>query len=596
MKNKLLFAFIVLLSINGLKAQYAAQNFSLLSLTDPEPGTGFKYSACFGWAQPGNGREYAIACSKNGTYWVDVTNPVTPTVSAYKAGASSNGTWRETKTYQNYCYVVCDDASSTGFQIFDMSPLPSTVTLVSHNMNLFKRGHAAWVDGNKLYVSGVTYSNNTTSSMDVYSLATPSAPVLLRQLKQDYNFVSYVHDEFVRNDTVFASCGNQGMFIFKYNSITNNFVQLGALTSYTASGYNHSSALTPDGKTLVFMDEVPAGLPIKVADVTNLANIQILATMNQYTQTTPHNPFMVSQQYCFASAYRDGTQLWDISTPTAPVLAGYFDTHPQTGGNNNNWTGSAYDGQWGMYPWFPSKNIFALDEQNGIFMLATPLYANPETDVTGNGNAVNDGAVTTSTNNNTNFGTVNVGSNLSNTFVIQNNGIGSLQVSGITVTGANATDFSITTPLTFSVAASASAALVVQFAPAAAGTRSAVITINNNDLNEAAYDFVVSGDGNSLSTGITNFQKEGDARFSIFPIPVKNDMEFTLTDGMSDKELVVKIYDATGKLAAVRQGTDIVKNSNGFKVNVSELNAGVYTVTLFAGSSDSGSKKILISR
>jgi choice-of-anchor B domain-containing protein len=374
-------AIIIFCAITAvLKSQtYAAQNFTLASVISPETGTnsnGDKYSGCWGWTQPVTNKEYAIACSKSGTYWVDVTNPSTPSVSAYHAGTSTSGVWREVKTYQNFCYVICDDGSSTGFQIFDMSNLPASVTKVYDSNALFKRGHACWIDGNKLYVSSVTFSNNATSTMNVYSLATPTAPVLLRRLSQDYSFINTVHDMFVRNDTVYASCGYQGLYIFKFNS-NNTFTQLGSLTTYSGSGYNHSSALTPNGQTLVFTDEVPAGLPLKTCDVTNLSNIQMLATYNQFTQTTPHNPFVVSNQYAFISSYMDGLQLMDISNPSAPFLAGYFDTYYQGGGNNNNWSGSAYSGQWGCYPFFPSKNIFACDQKNGLFMLKTHLYTNP---------------------------------------------------------------------------------------------------------------------------------------------------------------------------------------------------------------------------
>lgn len=212
--------------------------------------------------------------------------------------------------------------------------------------------------------------------MNVYSLANPASPVLLRQLKQDYNFITGVHDMFVRNDTVFASCGNQGMYIFKFNTGLNTFTQLGSITTYSGSGYNHSSALTPNGQTLVFTDEVPTGLPIKIANVSNLSNIQVLATTNQFPQTTPHNPFVVNNQYVFMSSYQDGTQLYDISNPSSPVLAGFFDTFPAGGGNNNVWNGDNYDGQWGCYPYFPSKNIFACDQKNGLFMLKTHLFQN----------------------------------------------------------------------------------------------------------------------------------------------------------------------------------------------------------------------------
>lgn len=371
---------IFLLAAFNIKSQtYSASNFTLISLVSPETFTnsyGDKYSGCWGWYQASKNKEYAIAGSSSGTFWVDVTNPATPTVSAFRAGKITTTVWREIKTYQNYCYVVSDDGGPNSFQIFDMQYLPDSVHKVYDSQALFKRGHTLWVDGNKLYVAGITYSTGATSSMNVFSLATPSVPVLIRKLSQDAPFISYVHDMFVRNDTVYASCGNQGLYVFKLSTPSNTFTQLGSLTTYSGSGFNHSSDLTPNGQTLVFTDEVPTGLPIKTANVSNLSNIQVLATTNQFTQTTPHNVFVVSNQYVFMSSYQDGTQLYNISNPSAPVLAGFFDTFPQGGGNNNIWSGDPYDGQWGMYPFFPSKNIFACDERNGLFMLKTHLYQN----------------------------------------------------------------------------------------------------------------------------------------------------------------------------------------------------------------------------
>lgn len=383
---KKLLCFVAFFALNKINAQmsmaptptYAASNFTLCSVTDPETNVtsyGTKYSSCWGWYQASKNREYAIAGSSSGTYWVDITNPYAPVVCCFRAGKNTNTTWREMKTYQNYCYVVTDVNTPTAFQIFDMQYLPDSVHKVYDSKALFERGHTCWVDGSKLYVSGLTYSNNTTSSMNVYSLATPTAPTLIRKLNQDAGFISYVHDCFASHDTVFASCGNQGLYAFLLTSPSNTFQQIGSLTTYPYSGYNHSSALTPNRKTLVMLDEVPAKLPIKVIDVQNMSNMQVLTTINQYTSTTPHNPFMVNDSLCFISAYCDGLQLLNIKNPSAPFICGYFDTHPQGGYNVGNYPDD-YDGLWSAYPFLPSKNIVAVDEQNGVFVLKTHLYAN----------------------------------------------------------------------------------------------------------------------------------------------------------------------------------------------------------------------------
>jgi len=599
MKKIYLLCLATLFSINVLKSQFSASNFTLISNINPEPSTnssGNRYSACWGWTDPTNSKEYAIACSQTGTYWVDVTNPSTPTVSAFKAGSSTNATWRETKTYQNYCYVVSDDASSSGLQIFDMSTLPTTVTLVSHNQNLLKRGHACWVDGNKLYISGVTYSTGIASSMNVYSLATPTAPVLLRQLKQDASFITYVHDEFVRNDTVFASCGYQGLYVFKFNTGINTFTQLGSLTTYSGSGYNHATSWTPDGKTLVMLDEVPASLPIKIVNTATLSNLQAIAVTNQYTATTPHNPWVVNNQYCFISSYQEGTQLYDISNPSAPVLAGYFDTFFQGGGNTGTWSGSAYQGQWGMYPYFPSKNIFALDMLNGVFMLKTHLFANPEINLQGNATNIIDGASSTSTINNTEYGIVTAGNNLSNTFVIQNSGLGNLSITGINITGVNASEFTLigAPAFPFTVAPSGSQTLTIQFMPTAAGSRSAQVNISNNDIDETLYSFVIAGTGSVVVNRINNYANQS-FNINLFPNPAQNEVQFNLP--YFSKDLQVKIYDIQGKLISEKTNAELIKvSTNSRKINVNELPNGLYYFILISNGKSIASKKLIISK
>ncbi|MBL7911903.1 MAG: choice-of-anchor B family protein [Bacteroidia bacterium] len=373
----ILFSFV-------LKAQtYPSQNISLLGLIDPNTNTttigpdGRKYNGCWGWYQSSLNKEYAIVGASHGTYFIDVSNPTTPSVSAFVPGIT-NVTVREVKTYQNYCYISCDQVGTNLFQIIDMSTLPGTVTVVHNNNNIFESGHTMWINGDKLYVGGVRYFNNTTSPMNIYSIATPSAPVLLRELSQDFPAISYVHDMYVRNDTVFASCGYQGLYVFKFNNTTNTFSQLGSYTGYAPATYNHSSGLTQDGKHLLFCDESPAGSPIRYVDVQNLNNIQPVQTFQPFSGTTPHNPFLIGNKWAVVSCYQDGLYIYDISQPGNAAVSGYFDTYPQSGGNIGNYFGADYRGNWGAYPYLPSGIILAADMQNGLFILdPTNAYNNP---------------------------------------------------------------------------------------------------------------------------------------------------------------------------------------------------------------------------
>jgi len=372
---KLKFFFLLLLcGIMRLQAQtYPQSNIFLVSKTDPETvvhSDNKKYSGCWGWYQASKNKEYALVGSVAGTYFMDISAPATPTVCDYVPGRSVS-TWREIKTYQNYAYVVSDVTSPNSFQIIDMQYLPDSVHVVHDDTTLLINSHALWIDGDKLYCSAVKPpSGGGGHTIGVYSLATPTAPVLLRGLEQDDASINVVHDMFVRKDTVYVSAGYQGLHVYKFTNL-NTFVGLGSLVGYTQSGYNHSSYITPNGKSLVFCDEVPQGVSIKVADVSNLSNISLSALMkpNNFVEFVGHNPYVTSDRWAFVSCYQDGLILYDISTPTAPVMAGYFDTHNQGGANTGNYGGTSYRGNWGAYPFYPSGLVLACDMQNGVFIL-----------------------------------------------------------------------------------------------------------------------------------------------------------------------------------------------------------------------------------
>lgn len=357
----------------SLKSQtYPSLNVNLLSHIDPEKDNtgndGRKYSGCWGWVQPITKKEYAIVGTSSKTYFIDVSNPSNPIIKDSVMAAHTGCTWREVKTYQNYCYIVSDDIPPNSFQIVDMQYLPDSVHVVHDGTTYFERCHTIFVDRDYLYCGSPTPVSGTTESMRIYSLATPSVPVLLRSLIQDVPSITNVHDMFVRNDTVYASCGNQGLYFIKYNSIPNTFSLMQSFTNYPFSGYNHSSWQTDNRKIMVMADEVPAGLPAKVIDVSDFNNITLVDTIRSNVGATAHNPYIMNNKWCWISSYQDGLYLYDISNPANTTIHGFFDTQPQHG-TNDGFSTSDYRGNWGAYPYLPSKIIIACDMQNGIFIL-----------------------------------------------------------------------------------------------------------------------------------------------------------------------------------------------------------------------------------
>ncbi len=131
----------------------------------------------------------------------------------------------------------------------------------------------------------------------------------------------------------------------------------------------------------------------------------------------------------------------------------------------------------------------------------------PEIDVTGMGVSIVDGDTTPSAADDTDFGAVvGTGGSAVHSFTIHNLGLDALDLSGtpkVGVSGAGAADFTVTMQPTSPVAGGGSTSFDVTFDPVAAGLRSAIISIANNDSNENPYTFTVQGTGtNTPPTGM----------------------------------------------------------------------------------------------
>jgi hypothetical protein len=166
---------------------------------------------------------------------------------------------------------------------------------------------------------------------------------------------------FARNDTVYASCALQGMHVFVFEG-----GQFHALDSFSTGNtqYNHSSALSDDGHTLYFCEEVPSGRPIYALDVSDLHNIVAVNNFTSNLDATPHNPYFI-RNYLFVAYYMEGLQVFDVSNPLNVTIAGYLDTYP----DNIGFGPPAYRGAWGAWPYLPSGHVLVSDMQRGLFVV-----------------------------------------------------------------------------------------------------------------------------------------------------------------------------------------------------------------------------------
>ncbi len=233
-------------------------------------------------------------------------------------------------------------------------------------------------------------------------------------------------------------------------------------------------------------------------------------------------------------------------------------------------------------------------EGGQLMAFYNPISA-PEINMQGNSNDITYGASVTSPTNNTNYGLVNVGNAVINNFNIQNTGGGSLTISNVTITGANASEFSLTgvPALPFNMTQTSNIVFAIQFAPSAAGTRSAMVTINNNDYNEPSYSFVVAGTGSVVvvNTGIKSNASNNNS-ISLFPNPAKDEVTVKL-NLEKNEHVVINVFDVLGKKCIVTVEKDLEKGEQQVSLNTSLLSNGEYFVKVNVGVNSTRMKLII---
>jgi hypothetical protein len=220
------------------------------------------------------------------------------------------------------------------------------------------------------------------------------------------------------------------------------------------------------------------------------------------------------------------------------------------------------------------------------------IGATPEINIQGNNQNIPAGNNTSSTANNTDFGSVQTGASVNKTFFLQNTGNGTLTVSGINFSGANASEFSLVSAPAFPwvIVGSGSQSITVRFLPTVSGNRSAKININNDDSDEAAYDFLLTG---TSATDVSIKTNTKDASLvSLFPNPTKDEAVLSILSEKS-QNATISIIDITGKMVSTTIEKDLASGENQINLNTSELKNGIYFVRVVTAEKTSEIKMIV---
>ncbi len=314
------------------------------------------------------GNEYALVGAAQGMSIVDVTVPTNPVEVMQVPGI--NNEWKEIKVYGKYAYVTTEGGG--GLQIVNLRSLPDVSGIVYHNWtgsgaiagNLTSI-HALHIDGHFAYLYGSTLFGGGAIAVD---LTNPWNPTYAGKYQVGSGNSAYVHDGYVRNDTLYAGHIYSGYF--SVVDFTNKSAPVELANQFTPNNFTHNTWLSKNSKVLFTTDEVDNSF-LTAYDISNLSNITELDRIqsNPGSNSIVHNTHIISVQnndYAVTSWYKDGFTIVDVGRPQNLVQVGNYDTF--TAGS-----GGGFDGDWGVYPFLPSGNIVVSNINEGLFVF-TPTY------------------------------------------------------------------------------------------------------------------------------------------------------------------------------------------------------------------------------
>ncbi len=299
-----------------------------------------------------SGGEWALVGTSEGLSIVDLEDPTNPVERFTVPGITNN--WRELRSWAGYLYVG-SEAVQSGITIVDLRELPDTIRWKvwrgsDNSDSLIVRTHTVQTADGYLYMFGGV---NLTNGATIADLDDPWNPVIVGAYTNEY-----VHDGYIRGDTMWTSEIDKGWFGVVDVSNKSNPVLLA--TQPTPGAFNHNSGLSDDGKTLFTADEKPFA-PVGAFDVSNLDDIKMLDTYlpSKKPAGEVHN-VRVLHNFLINPSYRGQLTIVDATRP-------------------NNLIETAWDSLgnslvWDADPYLPSGIIFATAKLEGLFIYQKPTY------------------------------------------------------------------------------------------------------------------------------------------------------------------------------------------------------------------------------
>jgi len=363
---------------SGTAGSYPCNGYDLQSHIDLGTLNASSGNDSWGWVDPDNGDEYALIGLRNGTAFIDVTDPVNPVYLGKLPTHTSNSTWRDVKVYSNHAFIV-SEASGHGMQVFDLTRLrsvsgsPQTFSEDAH-YNGFGSAHNIVINEDTGYAYGVGTStfNGGAHFVNIQDPINPIAAggYALDDYSHDAQVVTYngPDTDYTGREILIGSNENEIVIADITNKSNPSPI---SNTGYSNVGYTHQGWFTEDQRYFIVgdeTDELAFGFNTRtiIFDLLDLDNPQLLFEYFGPNEAIDHNGYVKGDKYYMAS-YRAGLRVLDISDIANQNISeiGFFDSYPANNGTD-------FDGAWSVYPYLPSGNIIISDIDRGFFLVKDP--------------------------------------------------------------------------------------------------------------------------------------------------------------------------------------------------------------------------------
>jgi len=363
----------------GMAGDYPCDQVDLYStLTLEDLGGVQNMNDIWGWTDSESGREFALVGLRNGTTFVEVTDPLNPLVLGFLATATNNSLWRDIKVFNDYAFIV-SEAGGHGMQVFDLNKLlvdPTDLTgTFEHDAwyQEFGNAHNIVMNEETGYAYGVG-TNTFSGGLHVVDVNDPLNPEIAGGFSAD----GYTHDaqvliyngpdaDYAGHEIAFA-CNEDEVSIIDVTDKTDMF--LISSIQYPFTEYMHQGWVSDDLHFFIANDELDERDQEEVVntrslifDIEDLDNPFLHQEFDGEATSIDHNLYNRGS-LSYQSNYTSGLRILDIGNIYEQDVAqvGFFDCQPNT-------DVTEFFGTWSNYCYFESGTIIMTDMYTDFFIL-----------------------------------------------------------------------------------------------------------------------------------------------------------------------------------------------------------------------------------